>query len=181
MDPLQVFLIILVIAGIFALVELGLLFKKSRAVVEEVSKNANDTIEQMQPIIQKVDGMMDDLQPAVKQVQPLLDKAGTAVDVATVDMASLNDILSDVSTMTNTASNVTTTVSKVADNTANSVAGVIGKISGRGKGAPQQKLEGETAPASAEEPAPQKEEPAKNASQGYVTYDENNSDEKSAE
>lgn len=181
MDPLQIFLIILVIAGIFALVELGLLFKKSRTVVEEVSKNANDTIEQMQPIIQKVDGMVDDLQPAVKQVQPLLDKAGTAVDVATVDMASLNDILSDVSTMTNTASNVTTTVSKVADNTANSVVGVISKISGRGKGAPQQKLEGETSPAPAEVPAPQKEEPANTANQGYVTYDENNSDEKSAE
>lgn len=179
MDPLKIFLIILVIAGIVVLVELALTLRKARDVVGEVGRSANEAIEQVQPIINKVDGMVDDLQPAVKQVQPLVEKAGTAVDVATVDLASLNDILSDVSDVTNTASNVSSAVNRVADNAATGVAGVFQKISGKGK-APQA-IEG-AQPADVQElDEAKKEEPAPKQAKGYVTYGEVEPSQKDAE
>lgn len=169
MTPLTIFLIILVIAAVWAVVELALTIRKARASVDEITRNANQAIEQVQPIISKVDGMVDDLQPAIKDVQPIIDSAKTAVDVATVDMAKLNDILVDVQTVSGTASNVTNTVNKVADNAAAGVAGVIGKITGKGSMS-QPKLQERTR--QAEEPGDKAEEKATEAPSGYVTYGE---------
>lgn len=170
MQPLTIVLVILVVVAIWAVVELALTIRKARSSVEEIARTANDTIEQVQPIIDKVDGMVDDLQPAVKDVQPLLDKAGTAVDVATVDMAKLNDILGDVSTVSGTASTVTTTVNKVADNAAAGVADVIGRITGKRRPAHQPKLEGAGRP-EAEAPAQASAVEDGSADEaGYVTY-----------
>ena len=93
MDVLHVVLVVLVAVAIWAVVELALTIRRARSSVEEVARSANEAIAQVQPIISKADGMVDDLEPAVKQVQPLIERANTAVDVATVDLASLNDIL----------------------------------------------------------------------------------------
>lgn len=131
MDVLHVVLVVLVAVAIWAVVELALTIRRARSSVEEVTRSANEAIAQVQPIISKADGMVDDLQPAVKQVQPLIEKANTAVDVATVDLASLNDILQDVSEVSGTASNVTATVNRVADSAATGVANVVGKITGK--------------------------------------------------
>lgn len=187
MSPLTIVLIVLVIAAIWAVVELALTIRKARDSVDEITRNANQAIEQVQPIISKVDGMVDDLQPAIKDVQPIMDKAQTAVDVATVDLARVNDILEDVSNVSNTASNVTTTVNKVADSAANGVAGVIGRLTGKGKAKPQPKLEeqhdrrldGEW------EEAPKaggaEDEPSEAGATGYVTYGSSDEDASSAE
>lgn len=131
MDVLHIALIVLVAVGIWAVVELALTIRKARSSVEQITRTANETIEQAQPIIAKADGMVDELQPAVKGVQPLIDKAGTAVDVATVDLATLSDILNDVSDVSGAASNVTNTVSRVADSAVNGVVDAVGKLSGR--------------------------------------------------
>ena len=56
MDPLHIVLIVLVIAAIWAVVELALTIKKARTSIDEVTRSANDTIEQLQPIISKADG-----------------------------------------------------------------------------------------------------------------------------
>lgn len=169
MSPLTIVLIVLVIAAIWAVAELALTIRKARSSVEEITRTANETIGQVQPIIDKVDGMVDDLQPAIKDVQPLMDKAGTAVDVATVDMAKLNDILGDVSTVSGTASAVTTSVNKVADSAANGVVNVIGKFTGKRHPAAQPKLEAERRPAErADAPAGQEDTPSEGT--GYVTY-----------
>lgn len=178
MSPLTIVLIVLVIAAIWAVVELALTIRKARDSVDEITRNANQAIEQVQPIISKVDGMVDDLQPAIKDVQPIVEKADVAVDQANVSLARVNEILQDVHTVSNTASNVTTTVNKVADNAANGVAGVIDRITGHGSKR-QPKLEGkharksETAAANPEAPVQAQaagepeEEPV---NQGYVTY-----------
>lgn len=140
MDVLHIALIVLAAVGIWAVVELALTIRKTRGTVEDLSKeigeittNANESIEQLQPIIQKADGIISDLEPAAAKVDPLLDKASTAIDVVTVDLASVNDILVDVSSVTDTASNVTSTVSKAANSAVSGVAGVVGKFTGGGK------------------------------------------------
>lgn len=147
MDVLHIVLIVLVVAGIWAVVELALTIRKTRASVEdltqqvsEISTTANQTIEQVQPIITRVDSMVADLEPSVEQVQPMLDKITTAVDVATVDLASVNDILVDVSSVTDTATNVTSTVSKAANSAVSGVAGVVGKFTAGGKSHRRRKL-----------------------------------------
>lgn len=147
MDALHIALIVLVAVGIWAVVELAITLRKTRSTVDnldketndlikevsEVTTNANESIMQLQPIIQKVDGMVTDLEPAVKKVDPLLDKTSTAIDMVTVDLASVNDILVDVSSVTDTATNVTSTVSKAANSAVSGVAGVVGKFTGGGK------------------------------------------------
>ncbi len=137
MDVLQIALIVLVVAGIWAIAELALTIRKTRSAVKdlstqvgEVTASANDAIEQVQPIVQKLDGIVTDIEPAVKELKPLVDKTNTALDMATVDLASVNDILVDVTSVTDTASNVTSTVSKAANSAVSGVAGVVGKFTG---------------------------------------------------
>ncbi|MBO7675565.1 MAG: DUF948 domain-containing protein [Atopobiaceae bacterium] len=184
MDVLRIALVLLAAAGIWAVVELALTFRKTRDTVDELTKqvgeittSANDTIEQLQPIIVKVDGMVTDLEPAVKQVEPLLEKATTAVDVVTVDLASVNDILVDVSSVTDTATNVTSTVSKAANSAVSGVAGVVGKFTGGGKSRRRKKLAEKTGQSHAsievvDEASVQVAEPEQETSEpkSYFTY-----------
>jgi len=183
MDVLRIALVLLAAAGIWAVVELALTFRKTRDTVDELTKqvsdittSANETIGQVQPIIQKVDGMVTDLEPAVKQVEPLLEKATTAVDVVTVDLASVNDILVDVSSVTDTATNVTTTVSKAANSAVSGVAGVVGKFTGGGKSKRRRKLAEKTGNDAVEAPVEEEPSPVEKAQQEpaqpktYFTY-----------
>ncbi len=130
-------LTILIVVAAVVMFELYRLLRKARETVDDLGKqtiemvnSANSTIDQLQPVIAKADGMVEDLQPAIKQVGPLLEKTNTAIDVATVDLASVNDILVDVTSVTDTASNVTSTVSKAANSAVSGVAGVVGKFTG---------------------------------------------------
>lgn len=66
LDPLQIVLVILVLAAVWAVVELALTLRHACASVDEVTRTANETIEQAQPVIAKLDGVMDDLQPAIR-------------------------------------------------------------------------------------------------------------------
>jgi uncharacterized protein YoxC len=131
MDPLHIALIVLVIAAIWAVVELALTFKKTRNSIEEVTRSANETIEQVQPVLTKVDGMVDELQPSVKQVPELLQKAQTAVGAATIDLVKVGDILDDVSDVSGVAASATTAASSAVDAAANGVSGLVSKITGR--------------------------------------------------
>lgn len=187
MDVKEIALNILVLAGIWAVVELALMLRKTRSSVSSITKDinevtttANKTIEDLQPIVSKVDGMVTDLEPAVQQVQPLLEKANTAVDVVTVDLANVNDILVDVSSVTDTASNVTSTVSKAANSAVSGVAGVVGKFTSGGKGRqqtqhrlPHRKKRAEDEQAAAEpqeKPAVAEASEEAPASSAYFTY-----------
>jgi uncharacterized protein YoxC len=196
MDVLHIVLVVLVVAGIWALVELALVFRKTRSTVgqlsdqvSEIARNANDTIEQLQPMLDKVDGMMTDLEPAVEQVQPLLEKTGVAIDMVTVDLASVNDILVEVSSVTDTASNVTSAVSKAANSAVSGVAGVVEKFTGGGKPSRRHKLTEKSSVAgriakrieprleSAEESASSAPDMEAVAPKTYFTYDNDAKDE----
>ncbi|OFK24836.1 hypothetical protein HMPREF2826_06360 [Olsenella sp. HMSC062G07] len=168
MDLLQLGLIVLVVAGIWALVELALTIRKARGTVEVLGRSANDTIEQVQPVIAKLDGTMDDLQPAIKQVDPLVEKIGVAVVEATQSVGKVNVILDDVSHVSGTAADVTGVVNQVANNAASSVNGVINRITGKAP-ADAGRIAGGTDGADAA-PAADFEAPSRRQA-GYITYD----------
>jgi uncharacterized protein YoxC len=134
MDPLHIALIVLVVVAVWAVVELALTFKKTRASLEEVTRSANETIEQLQPVISKMDGVVDDLQPSVKQVPELVGKAQTAIDAATIDLAKVGDILDDVSDVSGVAASASTAASNVATAAVDGVSGLVSKITGHPAG-----------------------------------------------
>jgi uncharacterized protein YoxC len=181
MDILQVALIILVVAAVWAVVELALTIRRARSSVDEISRQAQETIAQIQPIVTKADGLVDELDPTVKQLPALMDKAQTAVDVATVDLASLNTILQDVSEVSGTASSVTSAVNKVADSAAQGVAQVMGKITHGGSSRlteapaasklPSSAAHESDAPADANAVGAKPHAKATKPQTGYVTYD----------
>ena len=123
MTPLNISLVVLVVAGVWALVELALTLRQGRKSVGEVCDTLNETIAEIKPVVQKLDGVADELAPATKELQPLLDKAGTAVDALTVDLVRVDDILSDVSSVTGAGANVTDAVTKVTASAADGIAG----------------------------------------------------------
>ena len=127
MDPLHIALLVLIVAAVWAVVELALTIKKARTSIDEVTRSANDTIEQLQPIISKADGMVDDLQPSMKKVTPLLESAIKTVDTATVSLDKVNDILGDVSDVSGAASAATSVASGVVDSAANAAVGLVSK------------------------------------------------------
>lgn len=130
MSHMDIVLIVLVIAGVWAVIEIALTLRSTRKSIEEVTVSANQTIEQVQPIIAKLDGMMDELDPTVKQLPALMEKVDTTVDAANSSLESLNVVLGDVATVSGAASAVTATVSKAASDAVTGVVESVSKIGG---------------------------------------------------
>lgn len=179
MEPMTIALIVLVIAGIWAVVELALTIRQARKSVSELADSVNDTIGEVRPAIAKLDGAIDELQPAVKQIEPILEKASTTVDLINVDLVRVEGILSDVNTVTGTGARVTDAVSGAVEHAASGVAGVAAKVAGKVTGKQPSKLSAHDDPASLEAPkdadAPVAEGAQVNVEQvcgdtGYFTY-----------
>lgn len=171
MEPLTIALIVLVIAGVWAVVELALFLRRTRKGVADITDSLNQTIAEFQPTVSKLDGIVDELGSSSKQVEPLLEKASTTVDLVNVNLVRTESVLADVNTATNTAANLSNTVSATANNAAAAVAGAVNKVAGKVGGKAASKLE--AAPAadvarleSAEAPAVEHVK----GDEGYFTY-----------
>ena len=130
MDYLQIALIVLAVAGVWAVVEVALTMRSARRDIERLTTSATEVIEQAQPVVAKLDGIADELEPAAKQAAPLLKKAEGAVDSAHESLDRLNGILEDVSSVSGTASSVTGAVNRVAESAASGVASVVSRLRG---------------------------------------------------
>lgn len=118
MDPMQIVLIILAIAGVWAVVELALVLRRTRGVVDSLDKTVEqvtNTIEEARPVVAKLDGVVDELQPAVAQIEPLLKQATVAVEALSADLVEVNGVLRDVSTVSGAASSASSAVTGLAD------------------------------------------------------------------
>jgi ABC-type transporter Mla subunit MlaD len=164
LGPLDIALIVLVIAGVWAVVEIALTLRKTRKAVDDLSKQATEAMDNLQPSITKLDGVMDELGPASKELEPLLKKAQTTIDAASLDLMQVDEILTDVSTVTGTGANVADAVSNVAGHVATAANGVVSKLSGQ-EPKQQAKLEGAKEPVDESLPASQVE-----GDEGYFTY-----------
>ncbi len=126
-SPVQIALIVLIIAGVWALVELALTLKTSRKKINDISEDVEGTLDEIKPIISKLDGVVDELEPAAKELPVLMNKASIATDALTVDLLQVDNILTDVSSVTGTASGVTSSVSKATGAAVNAASSLIGK------------------------------------------------------
>jgi uncharacterized protein YoxC len=174
MDPLHVVLIVLVIVAIWAVAELALVFRKTRTSLDELTHSVNETIEQVQPLLTKADGLLDDIQPAVKGVDPIVEQTSTSVGLLNQSLGKIDVILGDVSDVTGAASAATSAAGNVVDSATNAAADFVSKLTGKKAGRASientettARLEGEAA---ADEDA-SVATTSRAAARGYVTYD----------
>ena len=118
MDPLQIALIVLAIAGVWAVVELALTLRRARSSVDALDRtleSVNATVAEARPVIAKLDGAIDDIQPALGQVEPLLKQGSIAVEALSADLIEVNGVLRDVSSVTGSVSTASGAVTGIAN------------------------------------------------------------------
>lgn len=131
MDPLHILLVLLVITGIWAVIELALTIRRARTTVDSLDKTmgeVNDMLAETRPVVAKLDGAIDELQPALTQVEPLLKSANVAVDALTSNLIEVEAVVRDVSAVTGAAANAGNAVSGVADSASEAVQKLLGKF-----------------------------------------------------
>lgn len=124
MEPLQIALIVLVVAAVWAVVELAVTLRRSRSTMDQLDKTVdelNETIAETKPVIAKLDGTLDDIQPAISRVEPLLESANVAVDALSANLVEVEAVVRDVSSLTGAAATAGSAVSGVADSASEAV------------------------------------------------------------
>ena len=130
MSPIQIALLVLAIAGVWAIVELALTLRKTRNVVDSLDKTVNDlnnTIAEAQPVA-KLDGAVDELTPALAQMEPLLKSSKTAVDALTSNLVEVEAVVRDISEVTGSMAEASNAVSSVTDSAAGAVQKLFNKV-----------------------------------------------------
>lgn len=118
MDPLQIALIVLAVAGVWAVVELALTLRRARSSADALDRtleSVNATVAEARPVIAKLDGAIDDIQPALGQVEPLLKQGSIAVEALSADLIEVNGVLRDVSSVTGSVSTASGAVTGIAN------------------------------------------------------------------
>ena len=158
LDPMTIALIVLVIAGVWAVVELALTLRQTRKSVSELTDSVNETIADIRPVVAKLDGVADELPAAAKQIEPILEKASTTVDLINVDLVRVEGILS--------------AVSGAVESVATGVAGALGKVAGKVSGRTSAKISAPAATGALDAPAPAEPVNVERVSgdEGYFTY-----------
>ena len=121
MSPIQIALLLLAVAGVWAVVELALTLRKTRTVVDSLDKTVtdlNNTIAEAQPVVAKLDGAVDELTPALAQMEPLLKSSNTAVDALTSNLVEVEAVVRDISEVTGSMAEASNAVSSVTDSAA---------------------------------------------------------------
>lgn len=134
MEPMQIALIVLVVAGVWALVELALVLRRTRTTVASLDKTVNDlndTLAEARPIVAKLDGAMDEVQPALAEVKPLLKSTNQAVGALTSTLVEVEGVVRDVSAVSGAAASAGNTVSSISDNATQAVTNLFHKVQGK--------------------------------------------------
>lgn len=118
MEPIQIALVPLAVAGAWVLIELALVLRSARGSVDALDRTVeqlNSTIEEARPMVAKLDGVIDELQPAVAHIEPLLKQANIAAEALSADLIEVNGVLRDVATVSGAASSASNAVTGIAD------------------------------------------------------------------
>ena len=131
MSPIQIALLVLAIAGVWAIAELALTLRKTRTVVDSLDKTVtdlNNTIAEAQPVVAKLDGAVDELTPALAQIEPLLKSSKTAVDALTSNLVEVEAVVRDISEVTGSMAEASNAVSSMTDSAAGAVQKLFNKV-----------------------------------------------------
>lgn len=128
-------LVILVLAGIWLVVELVFTVKSVRKTVVNIEPKLdklNDelvgTLQEVKPVLANIDSNLTEIQGSVQEVRPLLTKAGTAIDAISLNLLSMDEILHDVSEITHSAACASNAVGSLASNAAGATNQVLEKV-----------------------------------------------------
>lgn len=131
MSPIQIALLVLAVAGVWAVIELALTLRKTRTVVDSLDKTVSDlnnTLAEAQPVVAKLDGAVDELTPALAQMEPLLKSSKTAVDALTSNLVEVEAVVRDISEVTGSMAEASNAVSSVTDSAAGAVQKLFNKV-----------------------------------------------------
>ena len=176
MDPLDILLIVLVAAAVWAVAELALTLRKARNTIDEVGHSATECIDQTTPIIAKLDGVVDELEPALHEVTPMVENLSVTIEEANRSLESVNGILGDVNAATRGVAGVGESATRIVSTATSAAVGVVSKVASLGGiTIPEgQQLIGKGTSEDAEgaedfedDPSAKKESASKG---GYVTY-----------
>ncbi|MBR3234571.1 MAG: hypothetical protein IKG11_03040 [Atopobiaceae bacterium] len=139
MDPVDIFLIALLIAGVWAIAEFAITLRKTRDTLNSVSDSVDDLnhavgqlVDQTTPVISKIDGMVDDLQPTVRELGPMAENLNVVIDEATVSLDKVNHILGDVSSATSGVAGVGESAGRIVSTATSAAVGVVSKVASLG-------------------------------------------------
>lgn len=96
------------VALVVLLIELVKMIKTARTTI-------TDTMAKVDPMLQNVTAMTDDIKPVVKKVDPLVDRVQLTIDAVNLEMMRVDEILEDVSQITDTASSATSAVDNITN------------------------------------------------------------------
>ena len=131
MSPIQIALLLLAVAGVWAVIELALTLRKTRTVVDSLDQTVgdlNNTLAEAQPVVAKLDGAVDELTPALARVEPLLKSSKTAVDALTSNLVEVEAVVRDISQVTGSVAEASNAVSSVTDSAAGAVQKLFNKV-----------------------------------------------------
>lgn len=118
---LPIVYIIVGVALVWFVIELVITIRKVRG-------KALDTIDELEPTIDEVKGMVTELQPTIKKVDPLVDRVTLTVDSVNLEMMRVDEILEDVTTITNTLSKTMNAVDSVTSAPVEIVSSITSKV-----------------------------------------------------
>lgn len=104
---------VLFIALIVAVIALIVFLVELIKTVRSAHKLVDDTQAKLQPTLEHVETISNDLKPAVAKVDPLVERLQLTVDAANVELMRVDKILEDVGDVTDTASNTAKTIDSV--------------------------------------------------------------------
>lgn len=169
MEPLQILLMVLVVAGIWFIAELAITARRARRTMDGVDKTVaelNETLAEARPVVAKLDGAVDELQPAIAKIDPLLSSANVAVDALSANLVEIEGVVRDVSAVTGAAASAGNAVTGVADSATEAARKLFGKIKSAERAIEGVKPEQEVfEPAEGDTPADEEHAPAM-----YFTY-----------
>lgn len=125
---LWVCLVILIVVGVWAVVEIALTIRKARSSLDTLLSQADATLTQVGEILDTADKTLTELQPSVQQLPGLLQEAERAIDVLSNDLATADTILADVSVLTGTAMNATNAISRGASQASTALGSAVAKV-----------------------------------------------------
>lgn len=149
---LDLALIVLVLAGAFALVALGRSLMQLAASIKEISDRLNTALDTLEPSLVQINALADELPAILAEAQPLLKKTGTVIDALSLDLLRVEGILSDLSHATGAVNKVSNSASRAANSVSSTIVGATNSIKERfGFGTKKKKESSKTAQKAAAE------------------------------
>ncbi|AEB07114.1 hypothetical protein Corgl_1006 [Coriobacterium glomerans PW2] len=137
MGPIQIVLIVLVCAGIWAVSEVALTIRRARATISSIDRTVEeitDVIEEVHPLMRRLDTTVEALQPALGQIEPLIRSANMATEALSADLIEVEAIVRDVSAVSGAAANASSAVSGITVSASDAVHRFFDRRSGSSKG-----------------------------------------------